>query len=138
LLALLPLYAAPAFLADLSRSEKAALRREMVEYDITIRELASNIAMRYKNTAQTNARYLASSPVIAHIEYGKDYKKVRALFAKNGLDSHFVKIETEAAALDKYFKTVSSNTDTDWNKVLKSYSAIVNECGACHAKTGVQ
>lgn len=130
--------AASSFLKQLTTDEKKALRREMIEYDITIRDMASHISMRYRNKTEANAAYIASSPTLQHAELGKDYKKVRAKFSSAGIMSYVTNLESEAQALYTYMKTVNkSGKSVDWPRVQSSYIKILNQCTMCHQKAGV-
>lgn len=118
----------------LSAEETKALRREMVEMDLAVRNLSSVLSMGYRITLRRNLQYLSKLQTLNNHKYQTTMKSViKKLKAKN-VYGDIEAIQNEANNLLQYLNKYQ-NSNRHWDRVNSGYTRILDRCRACHEKT---
>ncbi|MCX7634004.1 MAG: hypothetical protein N2Z22_11800 [Turneriella sp.] len=120
-----------AIAADLRRK---AIRREMIEMDIAIRNLASTIAMAEHRLLDESLERLAVWQIQDHPELAAAFREVLADWRARGALQHAEKLQKEVVSLRSFVATRKSNFRAeDWQHLLEGYNRILLHCQACHS-----
>ncbi|MDH5716919.1 MAG: hypothetical protein OEZ22_04705 [Spirochaetia bacterium] len=120
----------------LSKEERLALKREMIEMDIDIRNLASMISMGNINEIR-RIFYTSSSIRTFQINEHKDgikraIKKIRG----RGLLSYLLNINNESLKMYNYINdNIKEKKEINWEVIKSSYNRMIENCRYCHLKT---
>ncbi|MDH5720486.1 MAG: hypothetical protein OEZ13_07660 [Spirochaetia bacterium] len=120
----------------LTIDEKKAIKREMIDMDIDIRNLASMISMQ--NAFETRRIFFlgTSIKVLQMPKYQENMKRVIEKLRGRGLLQFLTSINLESAKMYNYLNDqLQKKRQIDWDKIQDSYMIILNNCRACHIKT---
>lgn len=127
---LLPLCA-----ASLSIAEKKAVRREMIELDIAVRNFASIIATADKKMLEDTLDRLVNWQIKDHPEHGKVFREVLTKWENSGVLKFGQKVHVEASAIKSYAQGRGKFSDADWARIDQGFLKILHACQGCHEMT---
>lgn len=119
---------------DLSYNEKKALKREMTEMDISIREFASAIALGHPKVASRRFRKLSSFQIAVSPYYKKVFPSLQKKLREKNIYNRFNQLHH--AAKDGYNKTKSiSQCGSKCSDLFHlHYKKVLFHCSSCHSK----
>ncbi len=123
---------------ELGHAEKKALRREMTEMDIAIREMVSAAALNqpqviFRRFSQLSSFTIASSPYYKNV-----FPSLSAKLKGKNLFVHFQKIHGDATTAYASGKNIQSCNETCRNLFYVHYKKIVTHCSECHARVNME
>lgn len=121
----------------LSIAEKKAVRREMIEMDIAVRNLTSIIATGDKKMISDSLDRLVQWQVKDHPEHGKTFASVLGRWEKQGVLKFGKQVQTEANTLRNFVAGQGGTTlsEAGWAKVSAGFTKILAACQGCHTVT---
>ena len=115
--------------------QKNAFRREMIEFDIETRNLASAISMGDRQYVLRTLRKLKTSQVGLAPRYRKSIREVYTILRSEGNFRYLKNIRLELNVLYKeLIKHPKKFTDSQWGLVRKKFSVMLKNCRFCHEK----
>jgi hypothetical protein len=127
------LFAAPAVLyAALSVAEKKAVRREMIEMDIAVRNLTSTIATSEKKMLEDSLERLITWQIKDHPEHGKNFRSALGRWETKGALKFGKQIQAEANAMRNYTAGRGKFNSSDWARIGSGLNKILGACQGCH------
>jgi cytochrome c553 len=123
------------FAVGLSVAEKKAVRREMIEMDIAVRNLTSIIATSEKKMLEDSLERLITWQIKDHPEHGKNFRSVLGRWEGKGALKYGKQIQTEANAMRSYTAGRSKFTTDDWTRINNGLTKILTACQGCHDLT---
>lgn len=138
---IVPALAAPAAVimaaGTLTVAEKKAVRREMIEMDIAVRNLTSIIATGAKNGMIADSLdRLVLWRVKDHPEHGKNFASALGRWEKQGVLKFGKLLQQEASSLRNYVNAQGTTlSDAGWARVSSGLTRILSACQGCHAVT---
>jgi hypothetical protein len=114
-------------------NRRKAIRREMIEMDIAVRNLASTIAMADRKVLDDSLARLASWQIKDHYELGEPFRAVLAEWQSKGLMRYALELQKEAQSLRRFAAGMPKQpTGVDWNKIGSGLTRILLNCQNCH------
>lgn len=124
------LMAGTALAADWRRR---AIRREMIEMDIAVRNLASTIAMADKKAADDALQRLGSWQIKDHPDLGQAFRTVLSDWQRLGWARYAHEIQKEAQGLRSFAAArPASLSDSEWARIGAGLNRILINCQNCH------
>ena len=120
------------FAAGLSVAEKKAVRREMIEMDIAVRNLTSIIATSEKKMLEDSLERLIVWQIKDHPEHGKNFRTALTRWESKGALKFGKQIQSEANALRNYTAGRGKFTAADWARMQNGLMKILGACQGCH------
>lgn len=135
LLAVLPLFASFKF----NDAEKKAIRREMVDLDLIVRSISSQISMGYSRELVRTIRYITDYQIKRHPEHGKALNSVKQKWKTLKLERYMRNIHSSSKKIISHLNYRNKrNREPDWSRVNRYLGDVLNNCRACHEKAGVK
>ncbi|AFM13830.1 hypothetical protein [Turneriella parva] len=113
-------------------AQQIAVRREMIEMDISVRNLASAIAIGDRKVLDDVLQRLAAWQMKDHPEYGKAFREVLGKWENKNVIKFGRQVQTEAQNLRGYLSARGKLADADWARVNVGLGKILTSCQACH------
>lgn len=120
------------FAGALSVAEKKAVRREMIEMDVAVRNLTSIIATSEKKMLEDSLERLITWQIKDHPEHGKNFRSALARWETKGALKFGKQVQAEANALRSYTAGRGKFTPADWTRIHSGLSKILTACQGCH------
>lgn len=120
------------FAAGFSIPEKKAIRREMIEMDIAVRNLATIIATGDKKMLDDSLQRIVQWQMKDHPDLGKAFQSALAKWEKNGAIKYGRQVQKEASQLRGYVNARGKFSLDDWSHIQTSFAKILNSCRGCH------
>lgn len=121
--------------APLSVTEKKAVRREMIESDVAIRNLTSIIAIGERKMLDDSLQRLVAWQVKDHPEMGKPLRAVIARWQDSAAGKYATQIQREASSLRNYANGRGKFNSQDWTHMSQGLGRILLSCQGCHEIT---
>lgn len=114
-------------------NRRKAIRREMIEMDIAVRNLTSTIAMADKKVLDDSLMRLASWQIKDHPDLGQAFRAVLSEWQGKGLVRYAAEIQKEAQSLRSFAATRPARlADADWARIGSGLNRILINCQNCH------
>jgi len=126
---------APLVAASLSTPEKKAVRREMIELDIAVRNMTSIIATGERKMLDDTLERLVTWQIKDHPEHGKVFREVLKKWESSGAIKFGHKVHTEANQLRGFVASHAKFGEAEWSRVQQSFQKILSACQGCHDMT---
>lgn len=120
------------FAAPLTVQEKKAVRREMIESDIALRNLASIIATSDRKMLDDTLTRLVTYQIKDHPELGKTFRTVVQRWEASGAAKFGTQIQREASAMRDYTNARAKFNADDWARISQGMIKIMASCRGCH------
>lgn len=120
------------FAASLGVAEKKAVRREMIEMDIAVRNLTSIIATSEKKMVEDSLERLVVWQIKDHPEHGKNFRSVLGKWEAKGALKFGKQIQAEANAMRSYTQGRGKFAAADWARISTGLNKILGACQGCH------
>lgn len=117
------------FAAD---GERAAVRREMIEMDIAVRNFASAISIGDRKVLDEIFGRLTSWQTKDHPDYGQSFRQVLSKWETKNAIRFGRQIQTEAQALRGYASSRIKFSEADWTRMRDGLGKILANCAGCH------
>jgi hypothetical protein len=124
-----------AFAAGLTSAEKKAVRREMIEMDVAVRNLTSIIATSDKKMLEDSLERLVVWQIKDHPEHGKGFRSALGKWETKGALKFGKQVQSEANALRSYTQGRGKFQPGDWARVESGFIKILKACQGCHELT---
>ncbi len=135
LLALLLLSGTWLMAAPLTVPEKKAVRREMIEMDIAVRNLTTIIATGDRKMLDDSLQRLVGWQMKDNPELGKTLRSLIARWDQSGAGKYATQLQREAQALRAYTGGRGKFAAQDWARITQGLSKILTSCQGCHEIT---
>lgn len=119
---------------DLSYNEKKALKREMVEMDISIREFASAMALNHPQVASRRFQKLSSFQIAISPYYKKIFPSLAKKLQDQNLYNRFHQLHHEAKKAYNATKKYQQCDSECRNLFHLHYKKVLFHCSSCHSK----
>ncbi|MCS6983543.1 MAG: hypothetical protein NZM25_00250 [Leptospiraceae bacterium] len=126
----------PSMAQLLPATEKVAVRREMIEKDIAIRNLASIIALGAEKELMYQLSQLSEYQMLSHPQLREPFERVLAQWKKKGVEKYFTSLQKTAQNLKALL--ASQDKSKLWEKMAEGYQAILADCRFCHETLQVE
>ncbi len=113
-------------------AQQVAVRREMIEMDIAVRNLASAISIGDRKVLDEILGRLTSWQMKDHPDYGKAFREVLGKWENKNVVRFGRQIQTEAQSLRGYISARGKLADADWARVNQALGKILSSCQSCH------
>lgn len=120
--------------AALTANEKKAVRREMIEMDIAVRNLTTIIATGDRKMLDDSLQRLVGWQMKDHPELGKALRNTIAKWEQSGAGKYATQVQREAQAMRGYAGRGKFNGQ-DWSRMTQGLSKILTSCQGCHEMT---
>ncbi len=121
--------AAAAFAAG---GEQTAVRREMIEMDIAVRNFASAISIGDPKVLDEIFGRLTGWQMKDHPEYGQSFRQVLGKWESKNAIRFGRQIQAEALSLRGYASSRAKFSDADWARMRDGLGKILAGCTGCH------
>ena len=121
--------------APLTVSEKKAVRREMIEMDIAVRNLTTIIATGDRKMLDDSLQRLVGWQMKDNPDLGKALRGVIARWDQSGAGRFATQVQREAQAMRSYVGGHGKFNPQDWNRMAQGLGKILNSCQGCHEMT---
>ncbi len=119
----------------LTQNEKKVFRREMIEFDIQVRNLASAISLGDQNLILFTLVQLSSSRVALMPEYKKIVSSIYKKLKNKSYYVYLKAIRLNVVRLhEKINRDLRRHKKFPWKDLYKEYQIILNNCRLCHSK----
>ena len=123
----------------LTEQEFRALRREMVEMDLNLRNLVSAMSMNFALETAGKFEQLESFQITQMPNYKDAAISLINKIKINNLINYFSDIHKEAEKARKMAKKTHRNkTSANWKIIHESFSRIIESCRGCHDQLEVE
>lgn len=119
----------------LPTDEQTAIRREMIEKDIAIRNIASLIALGETKDLAKQFSILSEYQMVSHPQLKEVFQKVLTKWKKRGLDRYFESLQKKSKSLKEILQ--GEKNSNFWSKLSEGYLAILSDCRGCHKELAV-
>jgi len=126
-----------ATLSALDVNEKKAVRREMIELDIAVRNLTSIIAQGDRKSLDDALSRLSSWQMSEHPDLGKFFRGVLAQWEIRGALKYAAALHKEAAGIRSLVGGKSRLSESDWYSISSGLNKILALCRNCHQMLSV-
>ncbi|GAB4431420.1 MAG: hypothetical protein OHK0011_14250 [Turneriella sp.] len=124
------LFCVAALTAD---NRRKAIRREMIEMDIAVRNLTSTIAMADNKVLDDSLQRLVNWQIKDHPDLGQPFRAVLAEWQGKGLMRYAGELQKEAQNLRSFIAGRPERlSDADWARIGSGLSRILINCQKCH------
>jgi cytochrome c556 len=113
-------------------AQQIAVRREMIEMDIAVRNLTSAISIGDRKVLDEILGRLTSWQMKDHPDYGKAFREALGKWENKNVVRFGRQIQAEAQNLRGYISARGKLSDADWAKLSQGLGKILNSCQACH------
>lgn len=114
-------------------NRRKAIRREMIEMDIAVRNLTSTIAMADKKVLDDSLQRLVSWQIKDHPDLGQPFRAVLGEWQAKGLLRYASELQKEAQSLRSFAAGRPARlSDADWAKIGAGLKRILINCQNCH------
>lgn len=121
--------------APLSVTEKKAVRREMIEMDIAVRNLTTIIATGDRKMLDDSLQRLVGWQMKDNPELGKTLRSMIARWDQSGAGKYATQVQREAQTLRAYVGARGKFTAQDWTRMTQGLNKILTSCQGCHEMT---
>ncbi|GEM_PF-2941553 len=123
---------------ELSHAEKKALRREMTEMDIAIREMVSAATLNQPKVVFRRFSQLSSFTVASSPYYKNVFPSLSSKLKGKNLFVYFQKMHGDAAAAYASGKNIQSCNEACQNIFYMHYKKIITHCSECHRRVDME
>ena len=123
------------FAAPLSVTEKKAVRREMIEMDIAVRNLTTIVATGERKMLDDSLQRLVGWQMKDNPELGKTLRNVITRWDQSGAGKYATQVQREAQALRSYVGGRGKFSAQDWARMTQGLGKILSSCQGCHEMT---
>lgn len=113
-------------------AKKKAIRREMIEMDIAVRNLTSIIALGESKQLDDSLARLVAWQMKDHPDLGSAFREVLAGWQSRGLARYGSELQKEAHALRSFAAQRRRLSDADWSRINTGFHKILMNCQNCH------
>ncbi|HNA77997.1 MAG TPA: hypothetical protein PKG67_06750 [Turneriella sp.] len=114
-------------------TRRKAIRREMIEMDIAVRNLTSTIAMADRKVLDDSLQRLVTWQIKDHPDLGAAFRQVLADWQSKNLSRYGTELQKEAQALRSFAAGRAGRlSDSDWAKIGSGLNRILINCQNCH------
>ncbi len=114
-------------------AKRKAIRREMIEMDIAVRNLTSTIAMADRKVLDDSLHRLATWQIKDHPDLGAPFRQVLNDWQAKNLIRYATELQKEAHALRNFAASKTGRlADADWSKIGLGLNRILIHCQNCH------
>lgn len=113
-------------------AKKKAIRREMIEMDIAVRNLTSVIALGDRKLLDDSLSRLVAWQMKDHPDLGSAFREVLAGWQSRGLARYGSELQKEAHTLRSFAGQKSRMNDADWGRINTGFNKILMNCQNCH------
>jgi len=118
--------------APLTVTEKKAVRREMIEMDIAVRNLTTIIATGERKMLDDSLQRLVGWQMKDNPELGKTLRNVITRWDQSGAGKYATQVQREAQALRSYVGGRGKFSAQDWTRMTQGLGKILGSCQGCH------
>lgn len=115
---------------EYSADEKKAIRREMIEMDIAVRNIGSLISLGSKAPLAENFSSLQKWHTLEHPVHKVGIASVKKKWSATGVLKYKNQIQSTAGTLREY--VLGMGKKPEWEKVSKGFTNILANCRGCH------
>jgi hypothetical protein len=124
---------------ELSLDEKKALHLQMIEYDISIRNIPSMISLQNFTRVEMYFGMLVNVKLLESPYYKESLQAALEKLKKKGTYSFYEMMQQEsAAAIEALQGSTSGKVDVNMDKLYSSYRIIVDQCAGCHKEMNIR
>jgi len=113
-------------------AQQVAVRREMIEMDISVRNLTSAISIGDRKVLDDVLQRLATWQMKDHPTYGRAFREVLTKWESQNVIRYGRQIQTEAQNLRAYQSARGKFNEADWAKMSQGLGKILASCQSCH------
>jgi hypothetical protein len=113
-------------------AQQIAVRREMIEMDIAVRNLTSAISIGDRKVLDDVLQRLTVWQMKDHPEYGKAFREVLGKWENKNVIKYGRQIQTEAQTLRGYLSSRGKLAEADWARASQALGKILAACQSCH------
>ncbi|MFO1472317.1 MAG: hypothetical protein U1F27_14935 [Turneriella sp.] len=121
--------------APLTVTEKKAVRREMIEMDIAVRNLTTIVATGDRKMLDDSLQRLVGWQMKDNPELGKTLRNVIARWDQSGAGKFATQVQREAQAMRAYAGGRGKFNTQDWSRTTQGLGKILTSCQGCHEMT---
>ncbi len=115
-----------------AEGQQIAVRREMIEMDISVRNLTSAISIGDRKVLDDVLQRLGSWQMKDHPTYGRAFREALGKWESQNVVRYGRQIQAEAQNLRGYLSARGKLTETDWAKMSQGLGKMLAACQSCH------